>query len=466
MYPEDLSSCGCPGEPTTPPVAVPAPPVCVNGEPCPEVINTTCVRYDGPDIPDIADNGDNMTDVVQALANNATNAGNNFTLLPIDSTIQLNAQSGPVEVNQPGQVVTISAVGATGPQGAPGETLSALGVEATYADILAEHPSPSVLDAYMTQDGTFWVYDPASTAANVDGWVDMGTISGPAGAAGAQGPAGNLILSGSINPPSGTGNVGDYWLNTSTNILYGPKQLSGWPVTGVNLVGPTGAAGAPGATGPAGATGATGAAGAAGAAGVNGTDGSKIYSGSTTPSAGIGIVGDYYLNTTTYTLIGPKTSGGWPGSGLLLKGADGATGATGAAGPAGADGADGADGGAKIVGFYSVTNGVNNTITGAMPTKMLLVNTSASSVTINVPNLDDTTFPVGMQLIVAWDTWDADPPATMVTFAATGAPGSLPVIKSANGMLKLRTRYSTATLIKQAQAGLITTWYLAGDLMP
>jgi hypothetical protein len=152
-----------------------------------------------------------------------------------------------------------------------------------------------------------------------------------------------------------------------------------------------------------------------------------------------------------------------------LKGADGAPGAPGAAGAAGAPGAPGApgvDGGAKILGFINVTSTSSNTIAGSMTTKMLLVNTTAGSVTINVPNLDDAAFPIGMQLIVSWDIWDADPPTTTVTFAPSGAPGSLPVIKSANSMLKLRTRYSTATLIKQAHSSGITTWYLAGDLMP
>jgi hypothetical protein len=48
MYPELNNNCGCP-DPTVPAVEIPAPPVC-EGEPCPEVINTTCVRYDGPAI--------------------------------------------------------------------------------------------------------------------------------------------------------------------------------------------------------------------------------------------------------------------------------------------------------------------------------------------------------------------------------------------------------------------------------
>lgn len=464
MYPEELSNCGCPQEPTTPPVAPPAPPVCNNGEPCEEVINTTCVRYDGPDIPGVAATGDNMTEVLQGLSNNGNIGGaNNFTLQPADSTVSINGASNPVVVDTPGQVITLSAVGAVGPPGAPGETLSALGVEATYQDIVDNHPTPAVLDAYLTQDnGEFWVYDPSSSAANGDGWVNMGSIQGPQGLPGASGPAGNLILSGSTNPLAALGNVGDYYLNTTTNTLIGPKQLSGWPVAGVSLVGPAGQNGATGATGATGPAGLPGSPGAPGTPGAPGADGSKIFSGTTTPSPSLGAIGDYYLNTTTYTLIGPKTGAGWPGSGLLLKGADGASGLPGANGAPGAQGPAGADGGAKILDFINVTSTSNNTIAGTMTSDMLLVNTTVASVTINVPNLDNTTFPIGMQLIVAWDTWDNDPPATTVTFAPVGSA----VIRSANSMLKLRTRYSTATLIKQAQNGAITTWYLAGDLMP
>ena len=49
--------------------------------------------------------------------------------------------------------------------------------------------------------------------------------------------------------------------------------------------------------------------------------------------------GDFYINTTTNTIFGPKTSGTW-GSGTSLigpQGPQGNTGATGAQGPAGSD---------------------------------------------------------------------------------------------------------------------------------
>ncbi len=52
-----------------------------------------------------------------------------------------------------------------------------------------------------------------------------------------------------------------------------------------------------------------------------GTNGNTILSGSVDPTDE-GVDGDFYLNTATSTLFGPKVSGTWP-AGVLLKGADG-----------------------------------------------------------------------------------------------------------------------------------------------
>jgi hypothetical protein len=125
-------------------------------------------------------------------------------------------------------------------------------------------------------------------------------------------------------------------------MLYGPKAGGAWP-GGVSLVGPAGATGATGATGPAGPTGATGATGAPGTAGPAGN---TVLSGTTAPANGVGVDGDYYINTSTNMLYGPKAGGVWPAGISLVgpAGATGATGATGAAGPAGSTGATGATG--------------------------------------------------------------------------------------------------------------------------
>jgi hypothetical protein len=150
---------------------------------------------------------------------------------------------------------------------------------------------------------------------------------GPAGPAGANGTAGSVIYSGTTTPPSATGNTGDFYLDLTTGLLYGPKTASGWG-TGFSLIGPTGAAGATGATGATGPTGATGATGAAGAAG------SQIYSGSGAPATTLGANGSYYLDKTNFLLYGPKTASGW-GTPIALQGPAGPQGAVGPQGPEG-----------------------------------------------------------------------------------------------------------------------------------
>jgi len=76
--------------------------------------------------------------------------------------------------------------------------------------------------------------------------------------------------------------------------------------------------------------------GVAGTNGTNGLDGKTVRSGSGAPSAGLGVDGDFYINTAANTIYGPKASGAW-GSPTSLVGAAGAAGATGPIGPAGAD---------------------------------------------------------------------------------------------------------------------------------
>src|SRR6185437_9605298 len=114
--------------------------------------------------------------------------------------------------------------------------------------------------------------------------------------------------------------------------------------------GATGAAGAPGAAGPTGATGAQGDAGPAGptgATGATGLAGNTVLNGSGAPDNGVGVDGDFYVDTATNQLYGPKAGGAWPGSGISIVGPAGATGAT---GPAGATGAAGATGSAGLQG--------------------------------------------------------------------------------------------------------------------
>jgi hypothetical protein len=56
--------------------------------------------------------------------------------------------------------------------------------------------------------------------------------------------------------------------------------------------------------------------------GTPGLDGKTVLSGTSDPAVGIGVNGDFYINTTAKTIFGPKTSGNW-GSGTSLVGPKG-----------------------------------------------------------------------------------------------------------------------------------------------
>ena len=215
-------------------------------------------------------------------------------------------------------------------------------------------------------------------------------LPGLAGAAGAQGPAGangldgKTILHGVGNPvvSAATGKVGDYYLDTTTSMFYGPKVGSDWTgLTGVSLVGPAGPAGGPaGPVGPAGPTGPQGPTGPAGVqgplgpigltgpigpggpqglvgpagpigpqgtAGVAGQTiiaGKAVLNGNVDPAVAIGTDGDFYINTATNVLWGPKASGAWPVLGVSMVGPQGPQGIQGSMGPTGLTGPTGATG--------------------------------------------------------------------------------------------------------------------------
>ena len=187
---------------------------------------------------------------------------------------------------------------------------------------------------------------------------------GPSGAQGAVGPAGSCtaqtILNGSGPPASSTGADGDFYIDTSAQVIYGPKAGGAWPTPGTSIVGPKGAtgdtgatgaqgpqgeAGATGATGPAGPQGEPGPTGATGDPGSKGDPGTSVLNGCVPPTDDLGNDGDFYIDTATAILYGPKASGAWPGVGTSLVGPAGAIGPQGPAGPEGPQGPVGPAGG-------------------------------------------------------------------------------------------------------------------------
>ena len=113
-------------------------------------------------------------------------------------------------------------------------------------------------------------------------WGD-GIAIAPDGAGGGTG-----ILSGEGAPGPGVGVDGDLYLDISTGDLYGPKTGGVWSL--VLDLGPDGAG-----------------------------DGTGILSGAGAPAAGLGDLGDLYLDHDAVELYGPKTGAGW-GPGVALTG--------------------------------------------------------------------------------------------------------------------------------------------------
>ena len=85
---------------------------------------------------------------------------------------------------------------------------------------------------------------------------------------------GGELLNGPAAPTASDGANGDFWLDTSTNDLYGPKENGAWPATTISFS-------------------------------------EQILSGVVAPLSTLGKVNDYYFDSVKKELYGPKTSSGW-----------------------------------------------------------------------------------------------------------------------------------------------------------
>ena len=113
-----------------------------------------------------------------------------------------------------------------------------------------------------------------------------------------------------------------------------------WNSTGIpGAAGPAGAPGAQGAAGANGKDGIDGKNGLDGKSGVDGKSGNTVLYGTTNPTSSTGVTGDFYINTATSMIFGPKTTV-WPaGTSLVGPQGPGGVGPVGAQGPAGVTGA-------------------------------------------------------------------------------------------------------------------------------
>ncbi len=136
--------------------------------------------------------------------------------------------------------------------------------------------------------------------------------SGPVGQQGIRGgagPVGDCGPSGSVGPRGPAGERG----------VPGPRGERGEK-------GERGSAGATGHVGPAGKQGPVGVAGATGAVGPAGADGvvvvvvgDAIHSGIGAPVDRVGETGQFYIDTESQTLYGPKKVSSWPRDGYSLR---------------------------------------------------------------------------------------------------------------------------------------------------
>ena len=176
--------------------------------------------------------------------------------------------------------------------------------------------------------------------------LPIANLTGPAGAPGTPGipgtpgtpgTPGSVWYEGANAPGGGLGIVGDFYLDTSTGDVY-QKTGGGWGSPIANLTGPAGAPGTPGIPG---------------IPGTPGTPGSVWYEGTNAPGGGLGIVGDFYLDTSTGDVY-QKTGGGW---GSPIANLTGPAGAPGSPGSVWYEGANAPGGGLGIVGdFYLDTS--------------------------------------------------------------------------------------------------------------
>jgi hypothetical protein len=158
-------------------------------------------------------------------------------------------------------------------------------------------------------------------------------LQGPSGLPGADGEDGTTILYGNVDPIPAIGVPGDWYINTVTHYLFGPKASDNtWP-PGISLIGP------------------------------QGPRGNSVLYGAGAPVAGIGIDGDFYIDTTAHYIYGPKAAGAWP-AGISLIGPQGPQGIPGTPGTAGARGSlfyTGAGAPGTITGQQNGDNYLNTT---------------------------------------------------------------------------------------------------------
>jgi len=220
-----------------------------------------------------------------------------------------------------GDVGAQGPTGATGPQGEPGP-------QGVQGDVGPQGPQG-------TTGATGPQGDPGPQGlTGATGAQGPPGATGPQGDPGPQGPTGATGATGAQGPPGATGaqgpqgDPGPQGLTGATGSQGSPGAQGATGATGPQgdpgpqgTTGATGAQGPPGPQGQTGAQGAQGPIGNTGPQGASGVNGKTVLNGAADPAVGTGTTGDFYINTTTYNMFGPKTAN-W-GNGVSLIGPQG-----------------------------------------------------------------------------------------------------------------------------------------------
>lgn len=125
-------------------------------------------------------------------------------------------------------------------------------------------------------------------------------LGGATGPQGLPGEDGKGVFTSTGFPANSIGVDSSFCIDTLNLILYGPKMNGRWQPIGIRIKGKKGPTGFTGASGQMGSVTAT------------------YLSDTINPTSQSGSNGDYFINTKSGQLFGPKTSSGW-GLGILLK---------------------------------------------------------------------------------------------------------------------------------------------------
>lgn len=162
------------------------------------------------------------------------------------------------------------------------------------------YPLTIPLTAGITEvDEATWLAAQAQAVTNV-----QNSAPPPGTGTGGDGEDGLSVLNGPGDPTPGDGVDGEFWINTTSYEIFGPKAAGVWPPVGVPLIGPTGAIGPIGPVGPQGPQGNQGNTGPAGADGADGPVGPQGPQGDPGPQGPPGTPGGLnYSDACKITII-------------------------------------------------------------------------------------------------------------------------------------------------------------------